>query len=43
MDLSDLVGKGVFRQWDDPDVWEEVRVEDDTLAWGSDDPQNGWI
>lgn len=37
-DLSDLAGKGVFKQWDNPDVWESVRVEDDTLAWGSSDP-----
>ena len=37
-DLSDLAGKGMWRQWEKPDVWESVRVEDDTLAWGSSDP-----
>ena len=37
-DLSDLAGKGVFKQWEDPDVWGSVRVEDHTLAWGSNDP-----
>ena len=37
-DLGDLAGKGVFKQWDDPDVWASVRVESDTLAWGSSDP-----
>ena len=37
-DLSDLAGKGVFKQWENPHVWESVRVEDDTLAWGSSNP-----
>ena len=37
-DLGDLAGKGVFKQWDHPDVWGSVRIEDDTLAWGSSDP-----
>ncbi len=37
-DLGDLAGKGVFKQWDHPDVWGSVRIEADTLAWGSSDP-----
>lgn len=37
-DLGDFVGKGVFRQWDHPGVWEGMRVSRHTLEWGSDNP-----
>ena len=31
VDLSHLAGKGVFRAWDDPDFFQQVRVDD----WGA--------
>lgn len=36
VDLSDLVGKGVFEAWKSVDFFNQVRVdpETDTLAWG---------
>ena len=39
VDLSDRVGQGVFQIWDEPGVFESVRItEDDAIAW-SDDAQ----
>lgn len=36
VDLSDLVGKGVFEAWASVDFFNQVRVDSkaDTLAWG---------
>ncbi len=36
VDLSDLVGKGVFEAWESIDFFNQVRVDPktDTLAWG---------
>ncbi len=36
VDLSDLVGKGVFEAWESVDFFNQVRVDPktDTLAWG---------
>jgi hypothetical protein len=38
VDLSDLVGKGVFEAWKSIDFFNQVRVNPrtDTLAWGDD-------
>lgn len=38
VDLSDLVGKGVFSAWESLDFFNQVRVDarTDTLAWGED-------
>lgn len=38
VDLSDLVGKGVFTVWESVDFFNHVRVDDktDTLTWGDD-------
>ena len=37
VDLSDLVGKGVFRAWDEPGNFESVRVgPGGSVAWGED-------
>ena len=37
IDLSHLVGKGVFAAWHDPASFQNVRiVDDDTLIWGDD-------
>ncbi len=38
VDLSDLVGKGVFEAWKSLDFFNQVRVDPktDTLAWGDD-------
>ena len=38
VDLSDLVGKGVFTVWKSVDFFNQVRVDDktDTLTWGND-------
>jgi len=35
VDVSDLVGKGVFKVWEDTRVFEEVYVDDETctVAW----------
>ncbi len=35
VDLSELVGKGVFERWSDPVEFERVYVDDDagTIAW----------
>ena len=35
VDLSELVGKGVFAAWSDPAVFQSVRVDPDsgTVAW----------
>jgi hypothetical protein len=35
VDLSDLVGKGVFRVWKDPDEFAKVYLDEEsgTLAW----------
>ena len=35
VDLSNLVGKGVFKAWRDPGAFEQVYVDDDacTAAW----------
>ena len=36
IDLSHLVGKGVFAAWLDPASFQNVRiVDDDTLVWGT--------
>ena len=37
-DFGDFAGKGVFNQWDDPDVWEGMRLSHGTVEWGPDDP-----
>ena len=29
---------GVFRQWEDPGVWEGMRMSHGTVEWGPDDP-----
>ncbi len=35
VDLSHLVGKGVFKAWKDPDFFRNVRIVDnDTILWG---------
>jgi hypothetical protein len=35
VDLSDLVGEGVFKAWEDPEVFARVRVERGrSVAWG---------
>ncbi len=38
VDLSNLVGKGVFEAWDSVEFFNQVRVDSksDTLAWGDD-------
>lgn len=38
LDLSDLVGKGVFEAWKSVDFFNQVKVDPntDTLAWGDD-------
>ncbi|HSW72051.1 MAG TPA: DUF2442 domain-containing protein [Chlamydiales bacterium] len=38
VDLSDLVGKGVFKSWKSIAFFNQVRVDpkSDTLAWGED-------
>jgi hypothetical protein len=37
VDLSNLAGKGVFKIWDDPDVYEQVHVgEHGELQWSDD-------
>src|ERR1700733_7723917 len=38
VDLSDLVGKGVFSAWESVDFFNQVRVDPktDTLVWGED-------
>ena len=37
IDLSHLVGKGVFKAWLDPEFFQQVRVVDnDTILWGDD-------
>ncbi len=35
VDLSDLVGKGVFRAWDDPREFARVSIDEEsgTIAW----------
>jgi hypothetical protein len=35
VDLSDLVGRGVFAAWEDPDVFARVSIDPEThtLAW----------
>jgi hypothetical protein len=35
VDLSDLVGTGVFRRWEDPSEFEKVFIDEETgtLAW----------
>lgn len=39
VDLEDFAGRGVFRRWDIPGVWEGMRVNRGTLEWGPDDPR----
>ena len=35
VDLSHLVGKGVFKAWQDPEFFRDVRIIDgDTILWG---------
>jgi hypothetical protein len=38
VDLSDIVGKGVFSRWDDPSEFEQVHVDAElgTVAWPGD-------
>ena len=38
VDLSDLVGKGIFKAWDSIEFFNKVRVDPkaDTLIWGED-------
>ncbi|MBU6382945.1 MAG: DUF2442 domain-containing protein [Verrucomicrobia bacterium] len=38
VDLSDLVGKGVFEAWNSIEFFNQVRIDpkSDTLAWGED-------
>lgn len=38
VDLADFAGRGVFKRWDRPEVWEGMRIKHDTLQWGPDDP-----
>lgn len=38
VDLADFAGRGVFKRWDRPEVWEGMRIKHETLQWGSDDP-----
>lgn len=35
VDLSDLVGKGVFSAWEDPDVFRSVEIDEEsgTVVW----------
>ena len=37
-DLGDFAGLEIFGQWDDPGVWEGMRIAYHTLEWGSEDP-----
>lgn len=38
-DVGDFAGRAVCRIWDDPGVWEGMRVSSyDTVEWGPDDP-----
>lgn len=37
-DFGDFAGQGVFHQWEDPGVWEGMRISYDTVVWGPDDP-----
>ncbi len=37
-DFGDFAGKGVFNQWEDPGVWEGMRLSHGTVEWGPDDP-----
>jgi hypothetical protein len=36
VDLSDLVGRGVFKAWENPEFWKSVKVdpESETVCWG---------
>jgi hypothetical protein len=38
VDLTHLVGRGVFKAWESVDFFDQVRVDSktDTLAWGDD-------
>jgi hypothetical protein len=38
VDLSDLVGKGVFKAWESKKFWESVAInpESETVCWGED-------
>jgi hypothetical protein len=38
VDLSDLVGKGVFRRWEDADEFRKVYIDEEsgTIAWPGD-------
>ncbi len=38
VDLSDLVGQGVFTAWESLDFWQSVKVdpESETVCWGED-------
>ena len=37
-DFGEFASRGVFRQWEDPGVWEGMRMSDGTVEWGPDDP-----
>ena len=36
VDLSDLVGLGVFKVWESKEIWESVKIdpESETVCWG---------
>jgi hypothetical protein len=36
VDLSNLVGQGVFKAWESPSFWKSVKIdpESETVAWG---------
>ena len=37
-DFGDFAGRGVFCQWEDPGVWEGMRMSHVAVVWGPDDP-----
>ncbi|MBI5274537.1 MAG: DUF2442 domain-containing protein [Chlamydiales bacterium] len=36
VNLSNLVGQGVFKAWESPDFWQSVKIdpESETVSWG---------
>ena len=41
--FGDVAGRGVLRQWEDPGVWEGMRMSDVAVEWGPDDRPWCWI
>ena len=37
-DFGDFAGRCVFCQWEDPGVWEGMRMSHGAVVWGPDDP-----